>query len=75
MATAPAADRYTLAARIGAGLYGVRPAARWVPSEECDVFALEFGAALPPKVLKLERPGSGVGIVTASRWRADEVVP
>jgi aminoglycoside phosphotransferase (APT) family kinase protein len=60
MATAPAADRFTLAARIGAGLYGVRPSARWIPSEECDVFALEFGATRPPKVLKLERAGSGV---------------
>lgn len=58
--TAPAADRYELAARIAAGLYGARPAARWIPSEECDVFVLEFGEALPRKVIKLERAGSHV---------------
>ncbi len=41
-------------------MYGERPTARWVPSEECDVFVLEFGDPLPPKVLKLERAGGGV---------------
>jgi hypothetical protein len=60
MATSPAADRYQLAAEIAARLYGARPLARWVPSEECDVFVLDFGGALPHKVIKLERPGSGV---------------
>lgn len=60
MATAPTADRYELAAEIAMSLYGVRPATRWIPSEECDVFVLEFGDPLPPKVLKLERAGSGV---------------
>src|SRR5687767_11123976 len=60
MTTAPTADRYALAAEIAADLYGARPLARWVPSEECDVSVLEFGGALPPKVLKLEREGSGV---------------
>jgi aminoglycoside phosphotransferase (APT) family kinase protein len=60
MATAPTADRYELADRIATGLYGERPTARWVPSEECDVFVLELGGARPPKVLKLERVGSGV---------------
>ena len=52
----PTADRYELAAEIAARLYDARPFARWVPSEEADVFVLEFGGSLPHKVIKLERP-------------------
>jgi len=60
MPAAPAADRYALAARIAAEVYGEPGTVRWVPSEECDVFVVDFGAPAPPKVLKLERTGSGV---------------
>jgi aminoglycoside phosphotransferase (APT) family kinase protein len=60
MTAAPTADRYALAARIAADRYGGPAAARWVPSEECDVFVLDLGDPRPPKVLKLERAGSGV---------------
>jgi ABC-type uncharacterized transport system permease subunit len=37
MTTAPTADRYGLAARRAADLYGVRSAARWVPSEDAGL--------------------------------------
>jgi hypothetical protein len=61
--TPPAADRVEVAREIGTRFYGTRPSVRWMPSEEADVFILEFGGVPPPlphKVVKLERPESWV---------------
>ena len=49
-----------LARELGACLYGASSGVRWIPSDEADVFVLEFDGRLPDKVVKIERPGGGV---------------
>jgi aminoglycoside phosphotransferase (APT) family kinase protein len=46
-------DSRVLACELGLALYGVAPTASYIPSEEADVYVLDFGGAVPRKVIKI----------------------